>query len=91
MSFRFLHICEVCGKAEVLSPEEAHDQGWDYPPYIGSFGAISPRTCGECSITDTLWYAVQVKKSRIPYDLNQHQLEVLVRILGEPENLLMVP
>lgn len=24
------HICEVCGRAEILTPEEAYRAGWDY-------------------------------------------------------------
>ena len=39
-----LHICEVCGRTEVLTPQEAFDKGWDYPPMMGSFGVVSPRT-----------------------------------------------
>ena len=39
-----LHICEVCGRTEVLTPQEAFDKGWDYPPMMGSFGDVSPRT-----------------------------------------------
>lgn len=23
------HICEVCGKEEILTPEQAYDQGWE--------------------------------------------------------------
>ena len=43
------HICEVCGRTEILTPEEAHSQGWDYPPKMGRFRIISPRTCPNCS------------------------------------------
>lgn len=28
---KLIHICEVCGKKEILTPEEAFEQGWDYP------------------------------------------------------------
>ena len=28
------HICEVCGKEEILTPEEAFEKGWDYPPMM---------------------------------------------------------
>lgn len=30
------HICEVCGREEILTPEEAYRAGWDYPPKMGS-------------------------------------------------------
>jgi ferredoxin-like protein FixX len=26
------HICENCGKEQILSSEEGYTQGWDYPP-----------------------------------------------------------
>ena len=50
-----LHICEVCGRTEVLTPQEAFDEGWDYPPMMGSFGVVSPRTCPNCLMVDTAW------------------------------------
>lgn len=54
---KYIHICEVCGKTEILTPEEAFEDGWDYPPKMGAFGLVSPRTCGNCGIMDTLWWA----------------------------------
>ena len=27
------HICEVCGREEVLTPEEAYSAGWDWSGY----------------------------------------------------------
>ena len=32
MDKKLIHICEVCGKTEILTPEEAFNEGWDYPP-----------------------------------------------------------
>ncbi len=29
---KLLHVCESCGKTEVMTPEEAFEAGWDYPP-----------------------------------------------------------
>ena len=45
------HICEVCGKVEILTSKQAFDAGYDYPGegaiYPTSiFGVLSPRTCG---------------------------------------------
>lgn len=86
-TIRFLHICECCGKTEFLTPEEAFQAGWDYPPTIGTFGVIGPRTCGNCTMDNTLWWAVAEKK--IPLDqLSPAQEAAMVRILGEPWNLL---
>jgi hypothetical protein len=52
--------CEVCGKVEKLTQLEAFDAGWDYPPFIGSWGEIGPRTCGSCNMMDTTWWALTV-------------------------------
>lgn len=49
------HICEVCGREEILTPEEAFNAGWDYPSKMGSFGVISQRTCPHCPINKTAW------------------------------------
>lgn len=54
---KFKHICEVCGKEETLTPQEAFEAGWDYPPDFGQFGVLSPRTCPNCGIQDTAWFA----------------------------------
>lgn len=84
---RLRHICEVCGKEEILSPEEAYNRGWDYPPKMGAFGVISPRTCGNCNITDTLWWQIAVKKRDVR-ELSKSQLDTFVRILNEPASIL---
>lgn len=83
---RYVHICEVCGKTEVLTPMEAHMSGWDYPPMMGSFGVVSPRTCGNCTINHTLWWAL-VADHKKPSELNEAQMETLKRILAEPESI----
>lgn len=36
------HICEVCEKIEVIDSDLAFDEGWDYPPRMGSFRNLSP-------------------------------------------------
>jgi hypothetical protein len=55
----FEHICEVCDKTEMLNTRQAQNAGWDYPPFIGVWGVISPRTCGDCPMTETAWWALQ--------------------------------
>lgn len=86
----FKHICEVCGKEEILTSKEAFDAGWDYPGEEGSsmgfFGVLSPRTCGNCSITDTAWWAV-VTEGKAKEQLSERQIQTIERILQEPENL----
>lgn len=83
-----VHVCEVCGKSEILNSEDAFQAGWDYPPRMGAFGVVSPRTCGGCSINDTLWWALMVDKVSVD-DLDVKQRETLKRILGEPETVLV--
>ena len=51
---KLIHICEVCGKAKIMTSEQAFNEGWDYPPRMGSFGIVSPRTCGDCGMMETL-------------------------------------
>lgn len=34
---KLIHICEVCGKTEIMTPEKAFNEGWDYPPKMGVF------------------------------------------------------
>lgn len=55
----FWHYCEVCGAKVFCTAQDAFDAGWDYPPQLGRFGLLGPRTCGECDITSTLYWKVQ--------------------------------
>ena len=86
---RYLHICEVCGKTEVLTPMEAHVKGWDYPPEMGSFGVVSARTCENCTSNKTLWWALTVENKKVS-ELDEAQMETLERILGEPESIEII-
>ena len=81
------HICEVCGKKELLTPEEAFEQGWDYPPKMGTFGIISPRTCGNCSMQNTVWWKLECQNIQ-PQQLSNKDKETLNRILNEPQSIL---
>lgn len=86
----FWHYCEVCGTKLYCTAQEAFDAGWDYPPQIGPFGLLGPRTCGKCSITDTLWWKVQQQELPIVIekDLTAEELKTWRRIKKEPESLL---
>lgn len=78
----FVHWCEVCGKTEVLTSEDAYRKGWDFPPNMGAWGVISPRTCDTCPMDQTMWWVVQIDG----YDAEQlsaHQREVAARIVAE--------
>lgn len=83
-----LHVCEVCGKEEVLDIEVAYESGWDYPPRMGAFGIVSPRTCGDCTITDTVWWRLMVDKVEVD-SLNEKEQKTLNRILNEPESIIV--
>lgn len=85
---RLRHVCEVCGREELLTPEEAYQQGWDYPPKMGAFGVVSPRTCGSCGIQGTLWWFLAVDKGN-PDDMSESQRETLLRILCEPKSVVV--
>lgn len=85
---KLLHVCEVCGRTEILSQQEAFDQGWDYPPMMGRFGILSPRTCPNCSMMDTVWAAITLKGVS-PDALSDQQKETLMRIVQEPDSILV--
>lgn len=89
----FWHYCEVCGKKELLTAQSAFDDGWDYPPKMGSFGVLGPRTCGNCSLTDTLYWKVTAEnKAALPIVsdamLTPKERVTWARIKAEPESLL---
>ena len=81
------HICENCGKEQILSSEEGYKQGWDYPPKMGAFKIVSPRTCGECDIQTTLWWEITCSKTS-PDHLSERHRQTLKRILTEPESIM---
>lgn len=83
---RLRHICEVCGTDEILTPEAAHEAGWDYPPKMGVFGVVSPRTCAQCSVSQTAWWALTVDGFTVDM-LSESQRAAVERILGEPESI----
>lgn len=88
---RFHHICEVCSRDEILTPDEAYDAGWDYPPRMGGgFGVVSPRVCPQCPMLKTAWFAMAMRCHALE-DLTARQREAIERILGEPESLALTP
>ena len=90
----FWHYCEVCGKKEFITAQDAFDSGWDYPPNMGQFGMLGPRTCGNCQLKDTLFWRVHTcEKIPLPIvvekALTPEELVTWKRIKGEPESLLV--
>jgi len=76
------YICEVCGKEEMLTPDEAFNEGWDYPPFIGEFGVVSPRTCPDCPMEKTAWAALVLEKKTY-LELTDRQKAAVQRIMKE--------
>lgn len=89
----FWHYCEVCGRKEFITAQDAFDNGWDYPPQMGYFGLLGPRKCGDCLLADTLFWRVNTDK-KIPLPivvegaLTPEEIVTWRRIKGEPESLL---
>uniref|UniRef100_UPI0040562802 hypothetical protein n=1 Tax=Acetatifactor sp. TaxID=1872090 RepID=UPI0040562802 len=84
---KLIHICEVCGKTEIMTPDEAFENGWDYPPRMGAFGVVSPRTCGDCAINLTVWWSLACEKKSIN-ELSEMQKETIKRIQQEPGSII---
>lgn len=86
----FWHYCEVCGAKVFCTAQDAFNAGWDYPPQLGTFGLLGPRTCGECDITGTLYWKVQQQALPIVMEsmLTEEELKTWKRIKNEPESLL---
>ncbi|WP_350222961.1 hypothetical protein [Mycolicibacterium porcinum] len=82
------HMCEVCGVEEVLTPDEAYEAGWDYPPRHGWFGVISPRVCPRCPSTATVWWALTCD-GYTQEMLSDRQRGVIARILAEPASIMV--
>jgi len=82
--FAFYHECEVCGLRLLLTPKIAYDGGWDYPPRMGQWGVISPRTCGNCGIEGTVWFALACEK-KTSEELTERQYQTALRITQEKD------
>ena len=87
---RFHHICEICGCDEILSPTEAFEAGWNYPPKMGHFGIISDRLCPKCPSQATVWWAIAMDGFTEDM-LTDQQRAVIARIQAEPESLMLTP
>ena len=93
---RYWHICNGCGKRELLSSKEAFEQGWDYPGPDGiyktmpnyGFGTIAPRTCGDCCIAMDKLYLALATKSELLEEVLREENETLERIQNEPWSLM---
>ena len=84
---KLVHLCEVCGTQEILTPEEGFQRGWDYAPRMYPFRLISPRTCGKCGIDGTVWWDIVVNHKSFE-ELTEGQRKTIYRILHEPESII---
>ena len=82
------YICEICGKTDIMTPEEAYQEGWDYPPYMGSYGIVSARTCPLCPMMETVWAALVLEKKSYA-ELTDQQKNTIKRIQGEPGHMIV--
>ena len=74
------YLCEVCGKKETLTEEAAYRAGWDYPPFIGLWAVVSPRTCPNCGIEQTAyWHVLREGTENIP----ANHMATIRRIMAE--------
>lgn len=76
------YICEVCDLHADLTEEEAYKAGWDYPPFIGAWGIISPRTCPNCLIENTAYWQIITVGTE---NLSDKHMATIRRILAERE------
>ncbi|WP_237077056.1 hypothetical protein [Mycobacteroides abscessus] len=88
MAMALRHVCEVCGRDEILTPAEGYERGWDYPPRMGQFGIVGPRTCGSCPMSETVWAALMLNGVAAE-DLTVAQKDVVARILAEPRSIMV--
>lgn len=80
----FRYVCEACGTEEVLTAQKAFEDGWDYPPFVGTYGVLGPRTCGNCPVTSTLWWRIMTGQTKV---MTLTDLAIIKRVEGEPESL----
>jgi hypothetical protein len=81
------YICEVCDTEKILTEEQAFNDGWDYPPFIGAWTVISPRTCGNCGIDQTLYWRIICATEESPYTPTDKDMALIQRIQAEPESV----
>jgi hypothetical protein len=75
------YLCENCGREETLTEAEAYQKGWDYPPFIGLWGVLSPRTCPDCGIETTAYWAIITQGTE---NLSEKHQATIRRVMAEP-------
>lgn len=72
------YVCEACDIEVDLTEAEAYSAGWDYPPFIGIWGIVSPRTCPNCLVDKTAYWAIITGQ-----ELTEKHKQTVARIMGE--------
>jgi len=82
------HICEVCGAEQILTPGDAFNLGWDYPPRMGQFGVSAPAVARMPQRRNGL---VALAIDGYTEDmLTEAQRETVRRIAGEPQSIAVL-
>lgn len=76
--------CEVCGHVDAMTALEAFRAGWDYPPWIGKWGVVSPRLCPNCPTSSSAWWAIVWRGTD---GLHERHMATINRILAETDEL----
>ena len=54
---------------------------------MGAYGIVSPRTCSNCRMVDTVWAELVLNKKSVE-ELTVLQRQTLMRILTEPDSIM---
>lgn len=76
-------LCEVCGREDNCTDAEAYSAGWDYPPFMGVWGIISPRTCPNCTIDKTAYWFLLSRSAEDQTPIPENHLTTIKRIMAE--------
>ena len=86
----YRYICENCGRIGIYeNPKQAFKEGWDYPPSMYHYKMISPRTCPNCGIETTLFWAISTAEVKKFEDMSVKQKLVFFLITGEPNTIII--
>jgi hypothetical protein len=78
---KYKYECEACGRVDECPEEEAYQAGWDYPPFVGAWGIVSPRTCPNCLIDQSAYWYLLNRQENDP--IPENHVKTLLRILEE--------
>ncbi len=80
-------LCNVRHPRKLTTIQIRDGKDRPYPPILGAYGLVSPRTCPDCGMEKTVWAELTLRQ-KAPEDLSEKQYQALMRILHEPDSLL---